>query len=332
MPHLLVKVLKFGGSSVGTVESLGRVVSIIRGEMASCRPVVVVSALSGVTNMLVELVDSPDPDPIIARLAKRHIDMAEAVLKSHRRYAYLRTLEGVLSSLRDRCHRPDDGHRMDEILATGELLSAPLVAGVLSQEGVVAQAVDARKLILNTLEPGAACSSEKSVNLEVTKAQIAAWFTDLSRFVLPVVTGYIAADEEGNTTVLGRGGSDYTASLIASAIDAAKFDRWTDVDGLYTADPNKVKGAGKFLFLLLEDASSWNESSALGMHTEAFDPVLKACIPVHVRSTRFPQGDGTLILPRLLPGRIERDSRAQLAHANHALHATSTAENQPHSA
>jgi aspartate kinase len=308
MAHSLVKVLKFGGSSVGSAESLARVVTIIRGETAACRPIVVVSALSGVTNLLVDLVDSKDPEAEIARLALRHIQMAEAVLDEHRRYTYLRTVGGILDALRERCQLPDDGHRTAAILATGELLSAPLVAALLTQEGVVAQSVDARRLVV---------TRGGEVLQDATQARISSWFDDLSRFVLPVVTGYIASDEDGNTTVLGRGGSDYSASLFAAGVGAAKFDRWTDVDGLYTADPNKVREAGKFLFLLLEDASSWNESSALGMHAEAFEPVLQACIPVHVRSTRFPQGDGTLILPRLLPGRIERDSRRQLAHAGH---------------
>jgi len=308
MSHSLIKVLKFGGSSVGSPESLARVVGIIRGEMAACRPVVIVSALSGVTDLLVQLVDSVNLETTLADLARRHIDMAEAVLDDRRRYTYLRVMTAILDELRERCHLPDDGHRTAAILATGELLSAPLVASMLTQEGVVAQSVDSRKLIV--VRGGEVLRSE-------TNLRIATWFSDLSRFVLPIVTGYIASDEEENTAVLGRGGSDYSASLFAAGVGAAKFDRWTDVDGLYTADPNKVRDAGKFLFLLLEDASSWNESSALGMHTEAFQPVLEACIPVHVRSTRFPQGDGTLILPRMLPGRIERDSRRQLAHATH---------------
>ena len=310
MEHSLVKVLKFGGSSVGSAESLARVSTIIRGEAASSRPVVIVSALSGVTDLLVALIDSIDPESVIAGLARRHIELSEAVLDGRRRYTYLRTMERLLDELRERCHLPDDGHRSAAILATGELLSAPLVAALLTQEGIVAQAVDARRLIV---------TKNSVVDRDLTKQRISLWFSDLSRFVLPIVTGFIASDEEGNTTILGRGGSDYSASLFAEGVEAAKFDRWTDVDGLYTADPNKVKGAGKFLFLLLEDASSWNESSALGMHAEAFLPVLEACIPVHVRSTRFPQGDGTLILPRLLPGRIERDSRRQLAHATHTI-------------
>lgn len=317
MVHSLVKVLKFGGSSVGSAESLARVTTIIRGEVASCQPVVIVSALSGVTDLLVSLTNSNDPEAVIAQLARRHIELSEAVLDSRRRYTYLRTIGGIMDGLRDRCYRPDDGHRAAAILATGELLSAPLVAALLTQEGVVAQAIDARKLVL---------TDHQGVVRNQTKSQISNWYSDLSRFVVPIVTGFIGSDKDGNTTILGRGGSDYSASLFAEAVGAAKMDRWTDLDGLFTADPNKVKGAGKFLYLLLEDATSWNESSALGMHTEAFLPVLEACIPVHVRSTRFPQGDGTLILPRLLPGRIERDSRRQLAHFNYTTSSSSISD------
>lgn len=308
MVHPLVKVLKFGGSSVGSEASLRRVVQIIQGETAACRPVVVVSALSGVTNHLVELVDSNDAESIIGLLATRHIELAEAVLDQRRKYTYLRQLESILEELRSCCAATDRADRADFILASGELMSAPLVAGLLTQLGVVAQAIDARQLV-KTRNGG--------VNRTLTKNLIESWFANLSRFVVPIVTGFVASNEAGGTAILGRGGSDYSAALFAEGVGAAKLDRWTDVDGLYTADPNRVKGAGKFLFLLLEDASSWNESSALGMHAEAFQPVLEACIPVHVRSTRFPQGDGTLILPRFLPHRIEKDARAQLAHATH---------------
>jgi len=308
MSHQLVKVLKFGGSSVGSEASLQRVVHIIQGETAACRPVVVVSALSGVTNLLVDLVESSDPESIVGQLAKRHIDMADSVLDQRRKYTYLRHLESILEELRAACTSKNRAERADFILACGELMSAPLVAGLLTQVGVVAQAIDARTLVKT--ESG-------FVDREQTRNLIQSWFANLSRFVVPVVTGFVASNEHGETTILGRGGSDYTASLFAEGVGAAKLDRWTDVDGLYTADPNRVKGAGKFLFLLLEDASTWNESSALGMHVEAFQPVLEACIPVHVRSTRFPQGDGTLILPRFLPHRIEKDARAQLAHAGH---------------
>lgn len=320
MVNPLIKVLKFGGSSLGSVECLERVGAIIRGEAAACRPIVVVSALSGVTDMLERLIGACDTETIIGDIAERHITVAEHVLDYSRRYNYLRALGRTLDELRERCSQKQGELRTHAILATGELLSAPLLAGCLVKSGVVSQAVDGRSLIV---------SDGRHVDRELTRRRISSWFEDLSRFVLPVVSGFVAADRAGNTVTLGRGGSDYTASLLAESVGAGKLDRWTDVDGLYTGDPNKVAGAGKFLYLLLEDATAWNESSALGMHTEAFEPVLRACIPVHVRSTRYPQGDGTLIIPRMLPGRIQSDARRQLAHAAHRVVISTRSIKQP---
>ncbi len=305
-----VKILKFGGSSVGSVESLRRVVSIIKGEADACRPIVVVSALSGVTDLLESLVTEKYTEPIISQLAERHIRMAEDLLVPRWRFGYMRAINATIDVLRYVIAQPGMENRTERITATGELLSAPLVSACLQQEGVVSQSVDARTIIV---------AHDGEVDRSETAERAGNWFSTLSRFVLPVVTGFIAGNVEGKTTLLGRGGSDYTAALLAEAIGADKLDRWTDVDGLYTADPNREKRAGKFLFLLLEDASTWNEASALGMHEEVFKPVLQACIPVHVRSTRFPQGDGTLIIPSQLPGKVEATARKQLAHASHQV-------------
>jgi len=305
-----VKILKFGGSSVGSAENLKTVVSIIKGEAQACRPVVVVSALSGVTDLLESLVKEKYTEPIISQLAERHIRMAEELLDARWRYGYLRTVKATIDVLQYVVDQPGIDNRAERITATGELLSAPLVSACLQQEGVVSQSVDARSIIV---------AHDGKVDRAETAMRAGDWFSTLSRFVLPVVTGFIAGNADGRTTLLGRGGSDYTAALLAEAIGADKLDRWTDVDGLYTADPNQEKKAGKFLFLLLEDASTWNEASALGMHAEVFEPVLQACIPVHVRSTRFPQGDGTLIIPSQLPGKVEQKARTQLAHASHRV-------------
>ncbi len=156
-----------------------------------------------------------------------------------------------------------------------------------------------------------------TVNIETTRRRVEAWFSMLAADAIPVVTGFIGRSSSGHTTLLGRGGSDYTASLIAEATSASKLDRWTDIDGLHTADPRRYEGTGKFLYLLLEDASTWNETSRLGMHPQAFEPVRRVGIPVHVRSTRHPQGDGTLILPGRLAGHVRSISRIAMKRASH---------------
>jgi len=320
------KVLKFGGSSVGSVDSLRSAVNIVCGESERSRPVLVVSALSGVTDALERLAEdagaSADGVPrassvteAIEAIRERHHSMAHAVLGPEALDRYLRELSRNLEALRrdvsaGQEERPD---RTERIVARGELMSAPLVAALLSESCTAARAVDSRDFVCTRR----AADGSVVVDDERTRQAVRDWFAAWPEDVLPVVTGFIARDEHDRTSLLGRGGSDYTAALVAEGIGAAKLDRWTDVDGLHTADPRRYDGTRPFLYLLLEDATTWNQASRLGMHRHTFEPARRACFPVHVRSTRHPERDGTLIVPRALTGRIETDARQVLAHAEH---------------
>ena len=309
-----VKVLKFGGTSVGDLDGLTRVLSIIRGEQIAYRTIVVVSATSGTTDTLVEAarVGPAAVEDLVRGIRDRHADLARDLLGDSAHAAYLRLLRERLDELREVSAGPDHPARTAAMLATGERISAPLVAFGLERLGLVATAVDAADLIATDATFG-----EATVDLAATRRRVEAWFSMLPDDVIPVVTGFIGRSSCGRTTVLGRGGSDFTASLLAEAVTATKLDRWTDVDGLHTADPRRFEGTGRFLYLLLEDASTWNETSSLGMHPQAFEPVRRAGIPVHVRSTRHPQGDGTLILPRRLAGHVRTHSRNAMKRATH---------------
>ena len=316
--HHLVKVLKFGGTSVGSAEALERLVGIVSAESQTARPLLVVSALSGVTDWLHALEEESEPkrqQVLMRKIARRHIALSGEVLDHDRHAEYLNKLSDRIENLRDVVRRRPSPLRSHAIWASGEWMSAPLVALLLQQHGVNAQWVDARKLI----HVVKSASGSWVVDRNQTRAQIERWFRHLPAGSLPVITGFLGADDDGRVVTLGRGGSDYSASLIAEAVGASKFDRWTDVDGLYTADPRKNEQAGRFLYLLLEDATTWNEANQLGMHAHAFEPVLHACIPVHVRSTRQPQGDGTLILPAHLPKRVEKDARELMDRSRAAM-------------
>lgn len=309
-----VKVLKFGGTSVGDLDGLKRVLSIIRGEQIAYRTVVVVSATAGTTDTLTELASADEElrHGLVRRIHDRHAELARDLLSDSACVVFLNILRDRLDELRDALSQPDHPARTAAILATGERISAPLVALGLERMALNASAVDATDLISTDSSFGGA-----SVNLETTRRRVEAWFSMLAADAVPVVTGFIGRSSCGRTTLLGRGGSDYTASLLAEATSATKLDRWTDVDGLHTADPRRFEGTGKFLYLLLEDASTWNETSRLGMHPQAFEPVRRVGIPVHVRSTRHPQGDGTLILPRRLAGTVRTHSRNAMKRAAH---------------
>lgn len=310
------KVLKFGGTSVGSAGALERLTSIVQGDVASGgRVVVVVSALSGVTNLLEELIATVDarqePENAVRLLEQRHRILADEVLADGgavREYAnavriVLGRLDLRLAEIRGTGGEAGP-HDRDAILSVGERLSAPLVALLLRQAGTEATWVDARHLIRTDATHGQAVVLEQD-----TVTAIQNWHASLAPGVVPIVTGYIGRAATGETTTLGRGGSDYTAALLAEALGASKLDRWTDVNGIHTADPRVDPAARRFVFLLAEDASTWNAAKALGMHERAFDPVVRGCIPVHVRSTEMPNGDGTLIVPSQLPERIGREAR-----------------------
>lgn len=312
-----IKVLKFGGTSVGSADALSRMVSIVRGDVASGSPVVVVvSALSGVTNALDDLIQTLDagrelsaPLAVIRdrhlRLAAETLHAAEATLQEYTNMVriVLGRLDLRVAEIRatGRGATPSD---RDAILSVGERLSAPLAAMLLRTSGMDATWVDARHLIRTDDAFGEAIVREQD-----TSDALRSWHAALRPGVTPVMTGYIGRSVSGRTTTLGRGGSDYTAALVAEALGASKLDRWTDVNGIHTADPRTDPTARRFAFLLAEDASTWNAARALGMHERAFDPVVRGCIPVHVRSTELPHGDGTLILPAQLPERIGREAR-----------------------
>ena len=116
--------------------------------------------------------------------------------------------------------------------------------------------------------------------------------------VVPVITGFLGGTRSGETTTLGRGGSDYSASIIATALSAEGLERWTDVDGVYTADPNVDPDAQKLDQIVMSDAMAWNRTGKMGIHRKALDPLLEASIPMFVRSIDLPDDPGTAILPR----------------------------------
>ncbi|SHK96652.1 aspartate kinase [Rhodothermus profundi] len=301
-----MKVLKFGGTSVGSAALIARVADLITRATATHQIVVVVSAAAGVTNELVNAWDALqqgalDVPALLARMRQRHRTLAH-VLGHHAalRRGYLATLEETLSQLARVLRMAQSQNAKpawrDEVLATGERLMAPLLAATLKARGVAAFAQDATTLICTDARHG-----EANVNLEATRERVQQWFARLGKQTVPVVTGFIGATPEGQTTTLGRGGSDYSAALLAAMLGAEVLERWTDVDGLYTADPRKNPEARRYQTLVLEEAWAWNHAGKLGMHRKALDPLVAAGIPVHVRSTLAPEQPGTWLLPADTP-------------------------------
>lgn len=300
-----LKVLKFGGTSVGSTELIARVADLIAKATATHRVVVVVSAAAGVTNELVAAWEALqqgtlDAPALLAQLRQRHRALAQ-VLADHvpLRQGYLVTLEEVLvrlASVLEMAQRDMDPAWRDEVLAMGERLMVPLLVAMLRARGLAALAQDATALICTDAQYG-----EANVNLEATRERFERWFARIGWQTIPVVTGFIGATPEGRTTTLGRGGSDYSAALLAALLGAEVLERWTDVDGLYTEDPRKSPEARRYQTLGLEEAWAWNHAGKLGMHRKALDPLVAAGIPVHIRSTLAPEHPGTWLLPADAP-------------------------------
>lgn len=298
-PHRPIRVLKFGGTSVGTPEGLQSAVHIIRTAASSCRPVVVVSAASGVTDTLVRAADETRGDRATVEAWTRHVghryrSLATAVLDDlPLRARYAATLQVELSELRRALQGrtgPAAAAR-DVVLAAGERLMVPLLAAALNAAGCAAQAVDAAALIRTDADHGQA-----SVQWTATRKQVREWACSRPDDV-PVVTGFVGGTADGRTTTLGRGGSDFSAALLARALEADRLERWTDVDGLYTRDPDTHDSARRIDQMDFEQARTWTKAGRLGMHPRTLDPLTAAGIPVHVRCTHRSDAPGTRIVP-----------------------------------
>ncbi len=291
--------MKFGGTSVGAPDRLKRVVEIVVRAARTHRVVVIASAASGVTDSLVGLWknwDDRDEAAFAEALRVRHAELAAAVVSAPGLAEYLAVLEDHLERLHAIFRRIGAEGKTDALydalIAAGERFSVPLVSLALREAGLVSAPVDAARLIRTD-----DTFSEANVDLKTTVKQVQRWRRTLAPGCVPVVTGFIGSTPEGATTTLGRGGSDYSAALLACALRASVLERWTDVDGIYTDDPRKNQHATRLASIVLEEAWAWNHAGKLGMHRKALDPLVELGIPVHVRSTATPDLPGTLIVP-----------------------------------
>ncbi|MCP4658094.1 MAG: aspartate kinase, partial [bacterium] len=270
-----MQVLKFGGTSLATAQRLETVCDIIGRAATDDRVVVVVSALGGVTDALVSAIgaaverDSAVVE-LVDRLAVRHREQLHELVGSDGcaqteglfeiELVTLRNLlDGV--SLLGVCP-PSAEHR---ILSVGERLSAPLLAAVLRARGIPAEPVDGASLI--TTDARAQVETERSAERIVERLGA------LPPGVVPVVTGFIAADAEGRTITLGRGGSDHTATLLAGALEARLVELWTDVDGVLSADPRWVSETRPVPCLDFDEAAELAFFGAKVLHPKTITPL-----------------------------------------------------------
>ena len=299
-----MKVLKFGGTSVGSADSLSSVKSIVA---AAEKPVVVVvSALGGVTDALLEAASLAAAGEVDYRarldaLRARHFDLVERLVTDKSEKDLLKDrLEALLGRLGDLCRGVFLLHDLsertsDEIVSFGERLSSAIVASVLDD----AVLLDPLRFI-KTVQRGGRTELDSETTAELIRGTFRTFAKDGGVALVP---GFIATDlESGRITTLGRGGSDYTASLIAAALDAEMLEIWTDVDGFMTADPRIIQTSYPIDELSYEEAMELCNFGAKVIYPPSLYPVFRKDIPVRVLNTFNPAAPGTLIRRKVRHG------------------------------
>ena len=305
----LMQVLKFGGTSVASAENIEKVLAIVARALAEGPVAVVVSALGGTTDALIRVGHAAAAGDesfrqALRQLEARHLTAAEALLPTE---ASQLDLQPWLTTQFTELARLADGifalgelsaRTLDHLMSYGELLSSRLVAAAFAARGQAATWADSRQLIRTDSRFGMAQVEE------ATTEQLVADFQAKAPASLWVAPGFIAADAAGHTTTLGRGGSDYTAAILAAALGAAKLEIWTDVSGMLTADPRLVRAARPIARISYEEAMELSHFGAKVLYAPTVQPVRRRGIPMWIKNTFAPQDFGTLVevAPPASPG------------------------------
>jgi aspartate kinase len=300
-----ILIMKFGGTSVGSAQAIRQAAEIVK--MASGEwehIVVVVSAMRGVTDMLLKSAeaaavgDDESYQSLIEELRTRHREVIFELLPDDEesRGGLSTLIDDYISELSAYCHSIHvlgevTPRGMDTITSLGERMNARVVASALKTYGFNAQAIDATELIVTDASFQNALPLEAATR-EKVKARLLPLLQDK---VLPVITGFISATEGGITTTLGRGGSDYTAAILGDCLDAAEVWTWTDVDGVLTADPRVVSDARVIPELSFSEISELAYFGAKVLHPKTLRPIIDRDIPLWVKNTFNPSFPGTKI-------------------------------------
>lgn len=293
-------IMKFGGTSVQDGTAISRVIDIVRDRLDR-KPIVVVSALSKVTDLLYKICDEAAARhteaalEAIATLKKRHLDLAEELLTGTEFLDEAYNKVGVLcEELEAFVHAvcivgdltPKSRAR---IISRGEFLSSTIICYTLNARGIRTNLVDARKLIVTDSD-----YLKGEPDKAAIQAAAPAEITNAFRNVECVITqGFVSADAKGDTTVLGRGGSDYTASLLGMAVGAKEVQIWTDVDGVMTADPRVVEHPVTMREIAFEEAAEMAHFGAKVLHPMTIEPAVRLGIPIYVLDSTHPERKGT---------------------------------------
>ena len=294
-----MQVLKFGGSSVANAININKVISIVKNKSEEGRTIIVVSALGGVTDILLQCskMAAEGDESYKEKLHEaemRHLNTIKELITITQQSAVLSMVKTLCNELEDICNgifllRELSERTKDRIVSYGEIFSSKIIAAKLNTEGINCEWKDSRDLIITNSNFGAA-----DVDFAISNNKIADYFStsEANLFMMP---GFIASDASGAITTLGRGGSDYTASIIAAAVDANLLEIWTDVSGMMTADPRLVTNVKIIPTISYQEAMELSHFGAKVIYPPTIQPVSSKGIPTWIKNTFAPQDNGTLI-------------------------------------
>lgn len=299
-----MKVLKFGGTSVGSVKNIHKVIAILENAAKNDNVIAVVSAVGGITDKLIEA------GTLANNKEKRYLVKFEAIKKTHNTMVFglipkpkptvLQTLDALLEELKNLL----DGiflinelspKTLDKLLSFGELLSSFIISETLKSRKINAALKNSQELIITNSN-----FTKAEVDYKITNKNIKAFFKQ-NNSKITILPGFISKSKEGEITTLGRGGSDFTAAIIAAALQVEKLEIWTDVSGMYTANPKIVKQAFPIKKISYQEAMELSHFGAKVLYPPTVQPVLDLAIPIQIKNTQKPDEEGTIISKEFTP-------------------------------
>lgn len=294
-----MQVLKFGGTSVANAENIAKVIAVVKQSAKKDKTVVVVSALGGVTDLLLgAAAAAADGNETykekLAVIEQRHLETVKQLIPVAQQSQLLSLVKKSCNEIEDICNGifllgELTARSKDRIGSYGEWISSQIVAAAFRANGVEAVWKDAKELIVTNTTFTAA-----EVDFDATRQRVNDFFAGAASELF-IVPGFIASSKEGCTTTLGRGGSDYTAAILASLLNASVLEIWTDVSGMMTADPRLAVNARIIPHISYQEAMELSHFGAKVIYPPTIQPVMSRNIPVWIKNTFAPQDEGTLI-------------------------------------
>lgn len=294
-----MQVLKFGGSSVANAANINKVIEIVKEKIKTDKIIVVVSAFGGITDILLQCsqLAAEGNEAYKKKLHEaelRHLTTVKELITITQQSAVLSLVKTLCNEMEDICTgifllKELSERTKDRIVSYGEILSSKIIAAKLNTEAITCEWINSAELIVTNANYGSA-----AVDFSITDKKIADYFA-ASTSTLFMMPGFIASDINGVTTTLGRGGSDYTAAIVAAALPAKVLEIWTDVSGMMTADPRLVANVKIIPEISYQEAMELSHFGAKVIYPPTIQPVSSKGIPTWIKNTFAPQDNGTVI-------------------------------------